>query len=523
MALRHWIAAAFLTSLCCAACADGGFFPPEATQFKPTIPDQRAFLCYRNGMETMIVESVLDAPAGDYAWVVPVPAKPTKIEASTSGALTTLQTLLSPEIDAQRKPLNKFLLIFAAAAAVLAISAPHRIANQRYRASRLIVEIACAGFCAFSAAILVPRLGEPFPMMGGYAGDTAAAKGDFGGVIEHASGNVGAYRYAVVSSPQGVDDLLGWLKDNKFAVPDAARPAIDGYVKKGWKFFVATLRHDGGQEKPHPIRLVLPTPAPVYPMTLTSAIGGDLRLDLYIVGDGPAEVAGMQCWRISRMSRGAPENVDRTSRIGERADEWLPVGHPELTPSFWDGAVLTRLRGKFAARALDHDLAVGFGHYSADFVALLKTDEAAGDEARVWAVVALCVCVVGLGALAIEIRPSPGPMWVAVGLAVALGIAVGGIKYGRTARIDEAEPRFVGNYGLAPRPPLSVVDRVRQLVEINGGLSPTPAGGAGEDVPGGVVIEKAPTGWRVTQYGPTGSPHTYNFDDRYRLVGVPPR
>jgi len=77
------------------------FFPAEATQYKPAIQiSEHSLLPKRHGDDDRRVGS--RRAGGGLRLVVPVPAKPTKIEPSTSGALTTLQTLLAPEIDAQR-------------------------------------------------------------------------------------------------------------------------------------------------------------------------------------------------------------------------------------------------------------------------------------------------------------------------------------------------------------------------------------------------------------------------------------
>ena len=43
-----------------AARADGSYFPEQAFTTLPTIPTQRALLCYRDGVETLLVESTLD-------------------------------------------------------------------------------------------------------------------------------------------------------------------------------------------------------------------------------------------------------------------------------------------------------------------------------------------------------------------------------------------------------------------------------------------------------------------------------
>ena len=59
--------------------ADGVYTGPPG--FVPAIPNQRAVIFYKDGVQTLIVQSTLDAPKGEYAWVVPLPAEPTQYAA----------------------------------------------------------------------------------------------------------------------------------------------------------------------------------------------------------------------------------------------------------------------------------------------------------------------------------------------------------------------------------------------------------------------------------------------------------
>jgi len=57
----------------------------------PSMPSQRAFLAWDEGVETLIVESDFKGDPGDYTWIIPVPAQPSRIEALELGLLETFE------------------------------------------------------------------------------------------------------------------------------------------------------------------------------------------------------------------------------------------------------------------------------------------------------------------------------------------------------------------------------------------------------------------------------------------------
>ena len=69
------VIALFLTCLCCG----DGFYAAKEGEGVPRSVFERAIVSLHNGVETVIVQSQIDAPAGSYAWIVPVPTPPTKV------------------------------------------------------------------------------------------------------------------------------------------------------------------------------------------------------------------------------------------------------------------------------------------------------------------------------------------------------------------------------------------------------------------------------------------------------------
>jgi hypothetical protein len=76
--------------------SDGGFISESAIA-KVTIPDQRALIYFKDGVETLVIDTSVQSTATNLAWIVPLPDVP-EIEAATPGLFTTLEILFSPTI-----------------------------------------------------------------------------------------------------------------------------------------------------------------------------------------------------------------------------------------------------------------------------------------------------------------------------------------------------------------------------------------------------------------------------------------
>lgn len=69
-------------ALAAIASADGMYTKLDLEEQTSTLPYQRALVAYRHGQEFMVVQSVLHGPPGNYAWVIPLPNPPSRIETS---------------------------------------------------------------------------------------------------------------------------------------------------------------------------------------------------------------------------------------------------------------------------------------------------------------------------------------------------------------------------------------------------------------------------------------------------------
>ncbi|MCF7958027.1 MAG: DUF2330 domain-containing protein [Phycisphaerae bacterium] len=62
------------------------------------ITGQRAIVVHRDGVETLIIESVLEGDSGEYGLIIPVPAVPKKVEVGYGGLIETVSMAIQPKI-----------------------------------------------------------------------------------------------------------------------------------------------------------------------------------------------------------------------------------------------------------------------------------------------------------------------------------------------------------------------------------------------------------------------------------------
>ena len=83
------------------ASADGGVFPPPNSYLTQT--DQKAVIVFENNIETLILSVTFKGDPENFAWVIPVPAKP-EVEKSQDELFTALYELTQPEAEIQEVP-----------------------------------------------------------------------------------------------------------------------------------------------------------------------------------------------------------------------------------------------------------------------------------------------------------------------------------------------------------------------------------------------------------------------------------
>jgi hypothetical protein len=315
--------------------ADGTFAKLGATVdgAAPGIPYQRAIVAYRDGVETMVVESTLNGPAGDYAWIVPLPSPPTRVTAVSPDALmATTRRNLRPSVavlgfgvSVLGQAIGIGLTLIGFVVALLGFGTKNRVRN---------------GLAAIAAVVLWTFVLLVFyPVFAGPASATLDPRSAF---------LVGNYEVKVLKT-RDAGALANWLRERGGELSPRARQAAEAYVRDGWCFAVAHLReHPGGRTRPHPLAFEFRAPRPIYPMRLTGTQTDALVLDLIVLAAGSAELPELPIW-VSQKARSSYE--------GTQVDAGFLANSP-LEALSWKDATVTRLRGELRPEQMSHDFEI---------------------------------------------------------------------------------------------------------------------------------------------------------------------
>jgi hypothetical protein len=355
--------------------ADGTFAKLGATVdgAAPGIPYQRAIVAYRDGVETMVVESTLNGPAGDYAWIVPLPSPPTRVTAVSPDAFSTSAWRVRPAVAFTRG----FGMIYFWQLAGICLGlvglciALFGFGKQNPRRT---------GHWVIAATVLWMLVSTIFFPV--FAGRPASI---IDPISRHLAGN---YEVEVLKT-QDEGALTQWLRPRGGQLNPRARQTVAAYGREGWCFAVAQLRpHKGGQATPHPLAFEFRTPRPIYPMRLTGTQTNALILDLFVVANGSAELPPLRTW-VSRKAYEAGQS--------DRVDRALLAQAP-LAALAWKGATITRLRGELRPEQMGRDFEIRTKPFEARKIRV-TTDELLADERRAlalwWGGLALFVVASG--------------------------------------------------------------------------------------------------------------------------------
>jgi hypothetical protein len=322
--------------------ADGVYLGPVG--FVPEIPNQQAVILHKDGVETLLVQSVLDAPKGDYSWVVPLPNEPTDYAAGTDDLFKKWNYATRPET---RYQVSWWLSIGPAFCGIVLfglVLAPFAADKGKVARGWIFT------FCVLG--LTVSQLNFRRPHEEAVAGETKATEGAAGREVEVIqSRDVGSYRIDVVKGRSSAA-LAEWLSKNKTPLPSTAESIVRDYVAKGWVFMAVKLReHSGGLLQPHPLAVEFPSTELVYPMRLTGLSKRTLLLDLYVVTQGTVAMDPLKVWFSDRLS--ASNDISQPATL-----EWLrlfPFKAGSSADSFGSEAVLTRLRGQILPADMNQD------------------------------------------------------------------------------------------------------------------------------------------------------------------------
>ena len=366
--------AVFLAAAPCAVLGNGGYVPEIAFPAMPQIPLQRALIVYRDGVETLIVESTFDSESPGVGWILPLPAEPTKIDVADPGMLTTMAVCLGPEvIHDLREELwwGFFVLLFMLPLTCKAVFLTEGV--------RLLDGMLWLIVCLLFASML------------GHAGAGGAQSSN---VTVLSTQKVGGYDVSVLRAGDP-GALAAWLsKEGLTALSQDANAIVGEYIEDGWCFAVARLRRGAkGPATPHPLRVTFPAEKPVYPMRMTRIAGTLTHVELYVVAEQMSVADGFRIvsadryaawlldseekWFAFRMRTGGafifpgrlihfrdesrllkdfwPEGLPAFSGTGNRT----ALGQPGVMQLLWDGCIVTRLEADLSPEEMQTDVWIG--------------------------------------------------------------------------------------------------------------------------------------------------------------------
>ena len=278
----------FLLAMAVQALADGKMFWKE--EIPPTIPYQRALILFRDGRETLVLQSKYEIPRTpakvSLGWVVPVPAVPEVASMPAGSAqsmfwelsmrsrprVTSLFDMIAYVLFFGLLGLSLMTLLLGLLSYVFPF--PPWFLRNRDRLIR---------FPFYSLLTLI--LMSPIAFI-----SARAWKGGDYGVDVIAEHRVGIYDVKVVKATD-TGELIAWLQAHEFKFGDEDKSGFESYVSKGWCFVVANIRPTAEQTEREivaeglvaPLILRFPVKAPIYPVALTATGHHDTEILIYLV------------------------------------------------------------------------------------------------------------------------------------------------------------------------------------------------------------------------------------------------
>ena len=357
------------------ALADGKVFSSRTALAEISMPDQRALICWSNGVERLVIETRFAGAGTNFAWVVPLPAVP-EIEAATSGLFATLAYQLRPELIHAPLPwCSAFLFCIAMGWLIFSVAQSGELGTQGVLAcllagaSAIPMSLVAALFLtlfllwaservvhghssflellvvllliSLLSAMLLPGLGT--------AGMSSVSGSD---VTELQRARVGTFETVTITAKSS-DGLMNWLQENEFVVSTNIQPVVADYLTRGWVFVASKLAREHSvvaTNAIHPLSFTFKTAEAVYPMQLTGVDAGPLHVELYVFGQQQAAADHFSA--TACVSALFPEEARWRSRL----DNNVQVMHPLLRAWAMNYPVITKLTGRLLPEQMQQDV-----------------------------------------------------------------------------------------------------------------------------------------------------------------------
>jgi uncharacterized protein DUF2330 len=361
----------FLTSI---ILADGCFKGPSPAV--PGIPYQSAIIRYKDGEETLIIQSYLESEEGsNFGWIIPLPEKPSSVKPFSPGVFKCLPFCFNPKLKNHR--ISIYILIICWIILWIIITYC-RIRNVLYILFLFIL-------VSMFLALFIPN----------YLGvhkNSISAFSDINGIKTLDSGIAGNYEFSILEADNS-KALDKWLKMNELhTFLYNEKDLVDEYISEKWVFAVARIKRNEKQKiaAPHPISFKFKTDKAVYPMRLTGLSSKLPYLYLYIISDEKAVVKGYtnmfsdtlkynkgvywslddEEWKTSPDKDGPA--VDGVWRSVNYKDCW--IAHPAFQPLLYEGCFLTVLSAKVDKFHVKNDAYIKFSGKKPERLSLHRED-----------------------------------------------------------------------------------------------------------------------------------------------------
>lgn len=292
--------------------ADGKMYWNE--KVPPKIPYQRALILFKDGTETLVLQSKYEIPKieskASLGWVVPVPAEPqiASLPADTAqGVFMRLSMNSRPEVTRIVPIVIGWLLLLTAGLSILIISGwalssviplPSWFMQKKRKLARLALYglLICfiIGFFAFGLPSLSASTGVD--------------------VIKEQ--RVGIYDIKIVKSTNS-SDLIAWLNKNEFKFGKDDKIGFDSYISRGWCFVVANINPNQKLKESEivaeglaaPLILRFPNKEPVYPVVLTGTGNFDTEILIYLASTSKMTCGNRLTLRFAGEMNKSPLNI----------------------------------------------------------------------------------------------------------------------------------------------------------------------------------------------------------------------
>ena len=458
-------------------------------------PYQRAIVQFRDGRETLIVESFVRSEEPKLAWLLPVPGPVDSVEAVSPGTVETLGEVVRPDWFKNMPATASVLLALALVVVAVSLTSVRRWSKMRSPAFSAVTDVTIACLATGLAVHLV------FPVFAKAGHVSSLAKSE----------SVGSFEVTALDKSVTLEEL----QTRGIHLSQTSMQVLDGHMRDGWTVLLFELgSNTTGYMAPHPVKVRFKSQSPIYPMALTMSDGGKLDLDLYVVADGWATNPSLQVLQTVE-PQPVPTRL-QTSSFQTPEVRWTPTSHPQVSNLFWPGCKLTRMRATSLSN-LRQDIKLELSEFRPNNRSLLPRE----DQAAVWLV--FCAASIALATLFAAIEGAnlerERPQYSIAGVSLAILVSLTGslMLLGafdiEATQSSESRSKTLSRVSRSKSVALALADykdlvpwevhksRVLADLESNGTVV------VEKDVPGGFWVEDRGDLYRVSYFDMKGCPY----------------